>query len=215
MKKKNTKPGTVGWSSQKTSDRFVLKAQQSSAADTQMGSWEIDRCLSSLPCQASTACPPTKAKQSSISFEREEEKTRSYMFRGGRIYILYFIKLGQTWPMLSMAWASCWVWTDTPCSLHNLCKTWREALVHLVEPSSSFDTSSSPEMLLFPADLAKKNTTITAYSRTTSSFMYNLAFLSVLCKKQMYGTWKAQLSNSETTYFIKNLKEMWGKIPEC
>lgn len=157
MKKKNTKPGTVGWSSQKTSDRFVLKAQQSSAADTQMGSWEIDRCLSSLPCQASTACPPTEAKQSSISFEREKEKTRSYMFRGGRIYILYFIKLGQTWPMLSMAWASCWVWTDTPCSLHNLCKTWREALVHLVEPSSSFDTSSSPEMLLFPADLAKKN----------------------------------------------------------
>lgn len=45
--------------------------------------------------------------------------------------------------------------------------------------------------------------------------MYNLAFLSVLCKKQMYGTWKAQLSNSETTYFIKNLKEMWGEIPEC
>lgn len=180
--------------------------------------WGVERSTGVWAhCHAKLPLHVHQLRQNKVpSVLKEKRRKREVICSGGgRIYILYFIKLGQTWPMLSMAWASCWVWTDTPCSLHNLCKTWREALVHLVEPSSSFDTSSSPEMLLFPADLAKKTTTITAYSRTTSYFMYNLAFLSVLCKKQMYGTWKAQLSNSETTYFIKNLKEMWGKIPEC
>lgn len=61
--------------------------------------------------------------------------------------------MSTNWPMLSMSCVSCWAWTNAPCSLHNLCTTWREALGHLLLPSSNFDTRSSPERLLFPADL--------------------------------------------------------------
>lgn len=53
------RPGTVEQSSQKTCDRSVQKAPRFSVAETRMGSLEIGRCQSSLPCQASTACPLT------------------------------------------------------------------------------------------------------------------------------------------------------------
>lgn len=61
----------------------------------------------------------------------------------------------RTWPMLSMRWASCWACTNAPCSLHNTCSTWREAVDHLLLPSSSFDKSSSADSLFLPPDLDK------------------------------------------------------------
>lgn len=59
----------------------------------------------------------------------------------------------QTWLMLSVVCNSCWERTAAPCSLHNLCTTWRVPLDHSLLSSSSLDTRSSPERLLFPAAL--------------------------------------------------------------
>lgn len=59
----------------------------------------------------------------------------------------------HTWLMLSVVCNSCCERTAAPCSLHSLCTTWRLPLDHLLPSSSSFDTRSSPEKLLFPAVL--------------------------------------------------------------
>lgn len=88
-------------------------------------------------------------------------------WKWGRLF--YCIKLRHTWPMLSIAWTPCWAETNAPCSLHSLCITWREALGHLLPPSSSLDTRSSGERFFFPADLGMQMLTMKPY---TASVQY-------------------------------------------
>lgn len=97
------------------------------------------------------------------------------IWKWGRL--LYCIKIRHTWPMLSISWTPCWVCTNAPCSLHNLFNTWREAFGHLLLPSSSLNTRSSPERFLFPADLVMHMLTMTRNSAKMCFFLYDLAFL--------------------------------------
>lgn len=70
-----------------------------------------------------------------------------------------------TWPMLSMAWTSCWAQMEGPCSVQSLWNTWREALVHRLFSPSSFDTIWSAERLFLAADLELKM--LDCYSKLT------------------------------------------------
>lgn len=167
----NCWPGTVEWSSQKTCNQSVPKARWSSAGQTHKGSKEIGTCQSSLPCRASTACLPTGKMEQNRDFVRQGRlKTDKFLMSPENIWkysrLLQGVSFGPTWLMLSVVWTSCWARTNAPCSLHNLCNAWREALGHLLLPSSSFDTRSSAERLLFPADLVFQIVTITFYSTT-------------------------------------------------